>query len=277
MARHSRLRPHWSMPPVTAAQRDAALHALGPRHWALLGLLAEHGVLDTSQVTRLLFDSRPTAVRHLGTLVRAGLVGRFVYGTDRTHLASYEATAAGLRAVEQRLRQQGRPVPAMLGREPSEVNEFFARLAAAPQGHLYRWRRRVDTVTWLGDHDIRGVRPQAYGVWVEQGVAVRFLLHVDHHEPSPSAETPPPPPARALAGYRDVPRGVPVTAILVLARSAVREHELHQALAVAALPVTVAATTWSRYGQAVSPAEAIWSVAGADPAAHVRLAELPAN
>jgi hypothetical protein len=133
----------------------------------------------------------------------------------------------------------------------------------------------VDTVLWLGGHDIQGVQPQAYGVWIEEGIAVRFLLHIDYDQPTPLTHTPPPPPARALAGYRTAPRGVPVTAILVLTRTELREQELHEGLAAAPVPVTVATTTFDRYNQVVSPAEAIWSVVGADSDVYVRLAEIP--
>lgn len=94
----------------------ADLHGLGPRHWALLELLAEHGALHTGQVTALLFGSPPAAVRHQRALLRAGLVWRFVYHDDPTHLAFYEASIDGATALQDRLQDHGRPVRTALGR-----------------------------------------------------------------------------------------------------------------------------------------------------------------
>ncbi|WP_432839049.1 replication-relaxation family protein [Dactylosporangium sp. CA-092794] len=257
---------------------EAVLGRLGLQHWAVLGVLAEHGELTVDQITRLLFGSRSTAVRHLGVLVEAGLVRRYESVRGRSHLAHYHAGAAGLRALRRRLRQEGRPVPPKLGSETfgrPVVTEFFARLAAAPDGHLYRWRRHVDTALWLASHDIHGVRPQAYSIWIEHDVAVRFVLHIDDDSVTPLTHRAPPPPTRELAGYRTAPRGVPVAAILMITPTGLRERELHQGLATAPLPVTVASTTLRRCSRAASPADAIWNVAGAERGTLVRLAEIP--
>src|SRR5262245_25457125 len=104
------------------------VHGLGERHWSLLGLLAEHGTLHTQQVVTLLFGSRPAAVRHLGVLLRAGLVCRFVYDDDPSHLAYYEASTDGVTVLQERLRHTGNPVPAVLGQPaPGQmlINVFF--------------------------------------------------------------------------------------------------------------------------------------------------------
>jgi len=258
------------------------VHGLGERHWSLLALLAEHGTLHTGQVVTLRFGSRPAAVRHLGVLVRAGLVWRFVYDDDPSHLAYYEASTDGVAVLEQRLRRSGRAVPDALGRPvPGQfvVNEFFTGLAGEARtggrGHLYRWRRALDTAVWLRGHGVSGVRPRAFGMWIEDGVAVRFLLHVDQGEPSPLSGTPAPPASRGLTGYRLATRGVPATAVLVVHAKAERESDLHRELTDAPVAVPVATSTVDRLYAAPSAAEAIWNVVGADTAVLVRLVDVP--
>ena len=259
---------------------DVQLHGLGPRHWAVLSLLAEHGVLHTGQVTTLMFGSRPAAARHLGALARAGLVWRFVYDDDPRHVAFYELSAAGAEALTARLREAGRAVPVALGRPgPGEfvVNEFFVGLAAQARedgrGELFRWRRALEAAVWLREHGVSEATPSAYGVWIEGGRAVRFVLHVDHTAaPGALSGLAAPPQADVLAGYRRARRGVPVTAVLVLCLTVERETEVLRGMAAAPLPVTVGTATLDRLYQASSAAEAIWTVAGGDGL--LRLAEI---
>jgi hypothetical protein len=249
---------------------------LGPRHWALLGLLAEHGAMCTEQVATLLFGSRPAAVRHLGVLTGAGLAWRFVHTNDATHTAFYEVSGQGVKALARSLTGEGRPVPVRLGavgRDMFKVNDLFTRLAGDPCGHLYRWRRGLDAVRWLASHRIRGVRPAAFGVWIEAGVAVRFLLHVDHDQPAPVTGTPAPRPGRALSGYQRAAQGVPVSVILMLVPTPVREDQLHEDLMRSRPPVPVAVATFQRLDAATSAAGAIWRLDGVGPM--LRLAELP--
>lgn len=262
----------------------ADLHGLGQRHWALLELLAEHGALHTGQVTALLFGSRPTAVRHLRTLLRTGLVWRFVHHDDPTHLAFYEVSFDGVTALRDRLRDHGRPVPPALGQlgfDQPIVAEFFTGLAADARGSggrrcLYRWRRALDTAAWLRRAGVDRVRPRASGVWIEDGAVVRFLLHVDHDDPRPLSGDPAPRPATALAGYRHTTGGVPALAVLVICPTDDRERRLHTDLVARPIPVPVAATTDARLTGALSPADAIWTVTGptGDPVGRVRLVDL---
>lgn len=278
MSRKYRVRPHeWSSYPPTG-RRQVRTGGLRQRHWAVLAVLAEHGVLHTGQVTALLFGSRPAAVRHLSTLVDAGLVWRFVDGHDSRHLAFYELSLEGQETVAARLRAAGRPVPLALGSQSQAtfvVNDFFVALAEVErQGHgqLFRWRRALDATAWLRRLGVPDVAPQAYGVWIQDDRAVRFLLHVDDGRADPLFDDPPPPPGKALDGYRLAPTGVPVTAVLMICADD-REREAHADRTIAELPVTVAVTTLARLYAAVSPAGAIWTRAD-DPGRTVRLIDL---
>jgi hypothetical protein len=262
----------------------ADLHGLGLRHWALLELLAEHGALHTGQVTALLFGSRPAAVRHLRILLRAGLVWRFVHHDDPTHLAYYELSFDGVTALQDRLRDHGLTVPPAIGQPGFDqpiVAQFFTGLAidarrSGGRRHLYRWRRALDTAVWLRRAGVDRVRPRASGVWIEDGVVVRFLLHVDHDDPRPLSGDPAPPPVAALAGYRHATGGVPALAVLVICPTDDRERQLHADLAARPVPVLVAATTIARLSATPSPANAIWTVTGPTGAAGapVRLTDL---
>jgi hypothetical protein len=111
-------------------------------------------------------------------------------------------------------------------------------------------------------------------VWIEDGMAVRFLLHIDDQEPKPWYGDPAPPPAEGLAGYRLAARGVPATAVLVIHARPEREADLHRELAEAPVPVPVATCTLDRLYEAPSAADAIWNVAGADDS-FVRLIDVP--
>lgn len=274
MARRYAVGPQESpLQPPARRSGDAQLHGLGPRHWAVLSVLAEHGVLHTGQVTTLLFGSRPAAARHLGALARAGLVWRFVHDDDPRHVAFYELSAAGAQALTGRLREAGRAVPVALGRPgPGEfvVNEFFVGLAAHagkdPRCGLFRWRRALEAAAWLREHGVAEVRPSAYGVWIEGGRAVRFVLHVEHTAAAGalSGLAAPPEADVLLGGYRRAPRGVPVAAVLVLCPSVEREVEVRRGVAAAPLPVTVGTATLDRLFDASSAAEAIWAVAGGE-------------
>ena len=282
MARRYQVGPDESpfAPPVRRPG-GVQVHGLGERHWSLLGLLAEHGALHTGQVVTFLFGSRPAAVRHLGVLVRAGLVWRFVYDNDPSHLAYYEASTDGVTALEDRLRRSGQTVPPVLGQPVAGhmlINDFFTGLAAEARtdqsGCLYRWRRAADTSAWLRGYGVSGVRPRAYGVWIEDGIVVRFLLHLDDAESKPWSGDPAPPPAEGLAGYRHAGRGVPATAVLVVHARPEREMALHRELADTPVPIPVATCTLDRLYAAPSVADAIWNIAGAHDTLY-RLIDVP--
>lgn len=255
-------------------------HGLGPRHWTLLTLVAEHGVLSTDQVVILMFGSRPAASRHLSALTQAGLLWRFVYDDDSSHLAYYEMSQDGVEALRQRLRREGRPVPAALGaqlRDHYLVSHVRVGLAAETRtggpGRLYRWRRALEAAALLRQAGISHVHPRAYGEWIERDIAIRFLLHIDSAVHHPLVEAAPP--SQALAGYRNAENGVPATAVLVVTEDAGRHDALHRELAAQPLPVTVAVAMADELYKAANAADQIWSIAGADPAQRVSLIDVP--
>ena len=269
-----------------ATGSGGALDELTERHWRLLLLIGEHGWFTTAQVTTMRFDSRPTAVRHLRALHGAGLLVRYVARRDPSHLAHYLISAKGAQALQRWLRDAGQPVPLGLGqrgkKDPDQlmVNDFFVRLVAHARstgtGHLYRWRHALDTAAWLRRYAIPRARTQGDGVWIEDNMALSFLLHVDHDEPSPIARTPAPPPSARLRGYQPATSGVPANAALVITTTTRRELQLHRELAEAPLPLTVAVTTRPRLDCAASPADRIWTV-GTAPTEPRRLREIIAK
>jgi DNA-binding MarR family transcriptional regulator len=275
MARRYRVGPDEfeSLPPIQAPT-DVNLHGLRERHWRLLSLLAEHAILDSGDAAELMFGSRPAAVRHLQALVGAGLAWRFVYENDSTHRAFYEVSTNGVRVLAARLSAAGLAVPVNLAaahRDQFVVNEMrvgLVRAAKLSNGRawLYGWRRGVEAAVWLHRLGVSSVQPRAAGVWLEDGRALRFLLHVDDDRASFYSGTPAPPAVRALAGYRNGRTGVPATALLVLASTEERERELHRDLAAEPLPVPVAATTPERLYASGDPSAANWTLNDDDPA-----------
>jgi hypothetical protein len=270
-----------SAPPASLAG-EVDLRGVRERHWELLTLLARHAVLDTGQVAELMFGSRPAAVRHLGLLVKAGLVWRFVYEHDPSHLAHYQLSTDGVRHLTQRLRASRVPVPVNMGREhrdSTEVNEVVIGLTRAARASgetawLYGWRPGADVVLWLHRLGAGWVQPRAAGVWLQDGQAVRFLLHVDDDTPAPISGIPAPRPAYSLRGYRRAPTGVPAGCILVLCATPAREEQLHDDLAAAPLPVPVASTTLDRLRTTGDPSGPIWTAAATDTSGMLRLIDL---
>jgi DNA-binding MarR family transcriptional regulator len=261
------------MGPEHGPQREAGDAArLTERQWRLLLLIGQHGDLNTRQVAALMFNSRPTAARDLQALVRAGLLVHYVLRRDSSHLAHYRISAIGVELLTRHLRATGQPVPVGLGergrrdRDQLMVNDIFVRLVvharSTGRGHLYRWRHSLDSAVWLRAHGVHGSLAHGFGLWIEDGAAVSFVLHLDHDEPSPLAQTPPPPPSKLLAAYART-TGVPFDAALVVTTTIEREQQLHRELAEMAMPLVVASTTYERLDRTSSPSDAIWSVTAA--------------
>ncbi|NJC73036.1 hypothetical protein HC031_25450 [Planosporangium thailandense] len=123
----------------------------------------------------------------------------------------------------------------------------------------------MDTSVWLRAHDLAHLRADGYGVWLEDGRALRFLVHVDpglsgdavtEHERHISGLD------ALLAAYRRTDRAVPVGAVLVIADTPEREEHLLADLV--EQPVRTPIATSSKellYRQ--WPNESLWRVAGA--------------
>ncbi|MDG4762560.1 hypothetical protein O7632_00285 [Solwaraspora sp. WMMD406] len=128
----------------------------------------------------------------------------------------------------------------------------------------------MEAAVWLREQGVPDVAPAAYGVWIENDRAVRFLLHVDADPPARATDAVRPSPGEALEGYR---QGVPVTAVVMVCSEA-GERAIHTDAGVAGLPVAVAVATPRRLAAVGSPAEAVWSRVGGDPGHLVRLIDL---
>jgi hypothetical protein len=216
-------------------------------------------VLNTNQVTVLLFGSRPTAHRHLAELHRAGLVERFVFARDRAHLLHHRPTRRGVDALTAQLERAGRPVPYGLadrGQRVNDVlpvNQFFTDLVVGGTnagGHLYRWWHGLDAAAWLRTHKVDAAACDGFGLWIEQGIAVRFLFYLDRAvaerteliEPggAPARSTSEPPLRTILGTCDSANAGLPVDAITLLTE---REDALREVLDQLELSVTIATTT----------------------------------
>ncbi|MEU4641051.1 hypothetical protein [Micromonospora sp. NPDC023814] len=44
---------------------------------------------------------------------------------------------------------------------------------------LFQWLATMETSAWLRQHDLAHLRADGYGVWLEDGRCLRFLVHVD--------------------------------------------------------------------------------------------------
>jgi hypothetical protein len=261
-------------PRAAAARRaeDRQRPAVDERAWRLLWLIAQQGRLTAAEVTGLMFGSRATASRHLRGLLKAGLLSR-----SGSVMPDYALSPAGMARVRQRLGEAGQPLPVALDRRghsdgESFAVEFFAALVryarTTGRGYLYRFRHALDTAVWLRAHGVQNARTVGDGLWIEDGVAASFVLHLDRGGY--------PPPVLEVSAYRDTPGGVPVQAALVVTPNEERERLLHQDLAQAPVPVVVASATLHRLARAASPADAIWMTRMAS-APLLRLIEIPAD
>lgn len=105
---------------------------------------------------------------------------------DRTHTWWYEVTAEGAEVLRRDLVASGRPVPLQLGRRtPSAADALlFLPLVEVSRRNpgrceLFQWLATMDTSAWLRQHDLAQLRADGYGVWLESGRCLRFLVHVD--------------------------------------------------------------------------------------------------
>ncbi|MFG1952091.1 DeoR family transcriptional regulator [Micromonospora sp. NPDC048830] len=214
----------------------AAVRRLPPRRWRILSFLAQHGSTSTLDVALVCDVSRLTAHRDLAWLYEAGLVRRRRSEEDRTHTWWYEVTAAGVEVLRRDLTASGLPVPLRLGRRRPSLADallFLPLLEVSRRNpgrcELFQWLATMETSAWLRQHDLAHLRADGYGVWLEDGRCLRFLVHVDS---GPVGDAVAEREKRSsglgglLAGYRRNDPAVPVGAVLVIAQDAEREEQL---------------------------------------------------
>ncbi|WBB70607.1 DeoR family transcriptional regulator [Micromonospora sp. WMMD812] len=232
--------------------QDAA-RRLSPRRWRILSYLAQHGSASTLDVALVGAVSRLTAHRDLVWLHEAGLVRRERSPEDRTHTWWYEVTAEGTEVLRRALTASGRPVPLRLGQRPSgraDALLFLPLIEVSRRNpgrcELFQWLATMETSAWLRQHDLAQLRADGYGIWLQDGRCLRFLVHVDrgpigdvvaeHERPASGL-------GGLLAGYRRADRLVPVGVVLLIAQDAEREERLRADLLREPLRNAVATTT----------------------------------
>ena len=240
----------------------------------LCRVLWEHRVLTTEQVVDLCFNHLVTAQHRLVALYRLGVLDRFrplrPTGTESWRY-SLGPMGAALVAAERGIEAprpsvlRDRVVALAAGQRTSHtlgLNSFFCALHKAARERpgaavIAWWSERRCAAEW-GDF----VRPDAYGIWEEDGQRVEFFVeHDTGSEPLSRV-------AGKLAGYRDLAEaeGTARPVCFWLAMPG-REPSLRRALTETTLPVATAVVG------AGSPAGAVWLVAG-EQAPRRRLAEL---
>ncbi|MEU1964130.1 helix-turn-helix domain-containing protein [Micromonospora sediminicola] len=248
---------------------------LTPRRWRILSFLALHGMATTSDVAVVAGVPRLTAHRDLTWLHAVGLVGRERSAEDRAHAWWYRISGEGIDLLGRDLASSGRPVPLRLGRRywgAAHYLLFLPLLEASRQDPgrcgLFQWLTTLDTSVWLRERGLAHLRADGYGVWLEDGRCVRFLVHVDpgpvgeviaERERSTSGLD------GVLVGYRRMDPVVPVGAVLVIAHDAAREANLLADLASRALRAPVAVTTLDLLHRHW-PHESVWKVPAAGTA-----------
>ncbi|MFD6661321.1 DeoR family transcriptional regulator [Micromonospora chalcea] len=250
---------------------DEGATRLSSRRWRTLSYLAQHGSASTLDVALVCAVSRLTAHRDLVWLHEAGLVRRERSAEDRTHTWWYGVTTEGTEVLRRALTASGRPVPLRLGQRPSGAADtllFLPLLEVSRrnpgQCELFQWLATMETSSWLRQHHLAQLRADGYGVWLQDGRGLRFLVHVDRgpvgdnvadHERAVSGL------GGLLTGYRRADRLVPVGAVLLIAQNAEREERLRADLLRGPLRNAVATTTRQLLYRHW-PDEQVWQVPG---------------
>lgn len=134
----------------------------------------------------------------------------------------------------------------------------------------------LDTSVWLRERGLAHLRADGYGVWLQDGRCLRFLVHVD---PGPVGEVIAERErstlglGAVLAGYRRTDPVLPVGVVLVIARDAAREANLVADLVSRPLGAPIAITTVDLLHHHW-PHEQVWRIPVAGTARH-RLIDLP--
>jgi DNA-binding MarR family transcriptional regulator len=246
---------------------------LSPRRWRILSLLALHGGATVRDVALVLGVARLTAQRDLAWLYQAGLVDRWRSNEDRTHTWIYDITPDGTGLLRETLIAAGRRVPLQLGHRTWGAADHLLFLPLLEVSRrqpdrcaVFQWLTTLDTSVWLRGHDLAHLRADGFGVWLEGGHALRFLVHVDPGLPGGAVtecERHTSVLDALLAGYRRTDPAVPVGAVLIIANTPEREEHLLADLVERPVHAPIATTTKDllyRYW----PNEPLWRVPGAD-------------
>lgn len=266
-------------PRLTRQAIRALPSRLNPRDCWLLGMLHEHRVFTTTQITALAFDTATAARHRMHTLHRLRVVDRFrpltPIGSAPWHYMLGEAGAVVLaaeRGIDAReLRYRPDQVVRLAGSihltHTLAVNDFFVSLSAAarrdPTAQLTRWWPESRCAAAWGDI----IRPDGYGTWRHNHAQVDFFAEIDLGTETLDRLV------RKVDAYTELARtsGI-LTPVLFQLNSQHREYRLHQHLGTPAVPVATTTT-----GIAASdPAGAVWLPAG-HHTARIRLADLPAT
>lgn len=254
---------------------------LTDRDHVLLGWLADHGVLTSSQIAHALFPSLDFAQERLRKLTGLKVLARFrplkpdggsnpyhylldQLGTDVVAAQRGEPIPRRDQARLRRWHLTNRAnLPHLLG-----INQFFIDLAGHarthPEASLDRWwsasRCQQAGAFYQPGDDIAvmayppKVRPDGHGIWTEHGRSVFFFAEFDNTTM---------PLGRLVAkidGYKSLAKMYGrVWPVLFSLNSAVRERHLHHELTAAGIKYPVATTARDTAAQAgQSPAEAVW-------------------
>ncbi|MFB9414957.1 replication-relaxation family protein [Dactylosporangium matsuzakiense] len=269
-----------------------------PRDRALLGLLAEHYLLSTTQIAAAFFDSRRVAQRRLTTLHRLGIVHRFAYPNAEHTAVPYLYTLGpvGLqlhpdaytdpdgrhpKAPRSSIELARRIAASATAAHLLGVNQFFIDLIAAARRHpalagtggggaagarLVRW--------WSEQHatDVyasSGIRPDGHGIWHAHDHTVGFFLEHDRGtEDLPRV-------VAKLRSYARLAEFGPRYPVLLWLPTPDREANVLRLLTGVRTPMPVATAV-----HGPDPAGRIWTLASdlpASPGRRRRLHELPSD
>ncbi|MEU7874285.1 replication-relaxation family protein [Dactylosporangium sp. NPDC049140] len=261
---------------------------LEPRDYVLAHLLDQHRFLTTDQIAAVLYRSPRTCRNRLNVLRQIGFVDWFMPVHPSTGRLPVHWVPGRLSARYVAL-YHGRPAPSSRAlretrdRYPSAatrvghlahadgVNQFFIDLLAYSRHHptarLTRWWSAGRTYAKV-DHN---TRPDAHGVWTEDGHEVAFFLEHDTGSESHPAR------AEKLTGYRTLQDKGPTWPVLFWLPSTTIEANLHRhltGLAGGTLGVRIATAARDHAAEHGGPAGPVWRVVG-NGRRRLRLAELP--
>ncbi|MBF9134714.1 replication-relaxation family protein [Plantactinospora sp. S1510] len=190
----------YSRVPSPSSKPDplAVFGRIVPRDHALLGLLAEHYLLSTDQITSVFFDARRTAQRRLTILHRLDVLHRFGRSGDAGRYGSllYTLGPIGLQlhptVYHDPAGTSGKPLRSSVERAKRiaasgqvnhllGVNQFFTDLLATARHddglRLSRWWSEQHATTVYAQS---GIRPDGHGVWTVGDHSTGFFLEHDN-------------------------------------------------------------------------------------------------